>query len=137
MAASARFGFTALISRSDFRMEANTRPPHRPSPPSAAQPAENKSPRSYDQLLERSFYIGALALIALMEWYAHLTNTPRMPWAYFALVLIALAYGVRTIRPFKAWRNRRRVAQRQKNSSRTDDSDESGAVRISRRASRT
>ncbi len=101
------------------------------------QPAEDKPRRKYDQLLERSFYVGALALVALMEWYAHLMNTPRMPWAYLALVMIAAAYAMHRLRLFKAWRARRRMARRQKNSSRANDGNEPGAVRVTRRTSGT
>jgi hypothetical protein len=117
-------------------MDAKTPLPPRPSR-TQQQPVQDKPRRTYDKLLEHSFYIGALALVAVMEWYAQLTGTPRMPWAYSALVLIAIAYAVRRIRPFKAWRARRRMARRLRNSARANDGDEPGAVRVSRRASGT
>lgn len=109
-------------------MDAQSRPP-----PRKREPDQGKPRRKYDRLLEHSFYAGALALIALMEWYAHLMDAPRMPWAYFALVMIAAAYALHRLRPLQAWRARRRMARRQKKSSTANHGDESGAVRNSRR----
>ena len=114
-------------------MDANPPPLRTRKQPSA----EDKPRRKHDKLLEYSFYVGALALVALMEWYAHLMNAPRMPWAYFALLIIAAAYAMHRFRPFKAWRARRRMARRQKHSSRANDGNEPGAVRVPRRTSGT
>lgn len=71
----------------------------RPSEP----PLHDKPRRSvHDKLFEHSFYISAVALIALMEWYTHLMNTPRMVWVYLALVMIAIGYAVLRLPSFKA-----------------------------------
>lgn len=132
MADDARFGFTAVGFQDSHRMDANLPPPSRTR---TEQAAEDKPRRQYDKLLEFSFYVGALALVALMEWYAHLMDAPRMPWAYFALVMIAAAYAMHRLRPFKAWRTKRRLARRQKHLNRANDGNEPGAVRVTRRTS--
>ena len=85
----------------------------------SAPPVQHKPRSVHDKLFEHSFYVGALALIGLMEWYAHLMNAPRMAWAYLALVMIAVAYAILRIPSFKTriglWkqaRDSRRIAAR-------------------------
>jgi len=78
--------------------------PRRRSRESAAR----KPPPTRDRLFELSFYVGALALIVLMEWYTQQSGKPRMLWAYFALMLIAAACAAARVRPLRLWLRRLR-----------------------------
>lgn len=117
-------------------MDANDSPPTTSRRKRERQSADRPR-RKYDRMLERGFYVGALAVIGLMESATHLLDTPRMPWVYFALLLIAAAYGMHRLRPFRAWRAKQRMARRQRNSARANDGNDPGAVRVSGRTSGT
>jgi hypothetical protein len=110
----------------EAKMPLKPRPLRASEPLMRDKPWQDKPGRSvHDKLFEHSFYISALALIGLMEWYAHLMNTPRMLWAYLALVTIAIAYAVLRIPSFKA---RLGLSHRERDSGRIEVRSEESAV---------
>jgi len=103
-------GFAVSKGAFFIRMEAKqprTPPPRRTSEQAArhGEPSARRQrrPPARDKWVELSFYVGALALIALMEWYARLMDRPRMLWAYFALAAVAGGYAGSRLRPLRSW----------------------------------
>jgi hypothetical protein len=54
-----------------------------------------------DKVFSYLWFTGAFIIIAIMEWFGHLTASPRQPWLFTCAALLTLAWATLRIIPLK------------------------------------
>lgn len=54
-----------------------------------------------DKLFSYVWYAAGFSMLALMEWFGYLTHSPRQPWLFSAVAVLAIAWAAWRILPLK------------------------------------